>query len=157
MNLNKEIELKDSEFMTVEEKKIVLKQWRKFLEGGMVEKDFSKKLYHHLSYHCSFIAHYDQYGFYRTYFDNPEQSIRFLKQFDKDFGCVSVEYGKTWWVDGEYEDINSEMCKIADEYKTGLYRKLESNARSGDIEMAKALLRKHRISVDLELGSAPRS
>ena len=146
----KEVELKDSEFMTAKEKKMILKLWERFLKDGMVKKDFSKRLYNHLIYHCSFIAHYDQYGFYGTYFNDPKQSIEFLHQFDKDFGCVSVEYGTTWWMGGEYKDINSEMRRIADKYKTGLYERLASKAKSEDIEMAKKLLEKHGISVDLE-------
>ena len=146
----KDIELKDSEFMTAKEKKMVLKQWERFLRGGMAEKDFSKRIYEHLYLHCSFIAHYDQHGFYGTFFTDPEQSIEFLHHFDTDFGGVNGEYRTTWWVEDEYGDINSEMCKIADKYKAGLYERLESEARSGDIEMAKMLLGKHGISVDLE-------
>jgi len=147
----KDIELKDSNFMTAKEKKAVLKHWEKFLKDGVKTKDFSKKLYYHLARHCDFTAHRDQYGFYATYFDNPDQSIKFLRQFDKDSGCMSVEYGTAWWMDrGEYKDVNSEMCKIADEYKTGLYERLKDNAKSRDIEMAKKLLEKHGISVDLE-------
>jgi len=112
----RDIKLVDSRFMTAKEKKMVLEHWERFLKGGMVEKDFSKRLYDHLIYHCSFIAHYSQDGFYHTYFDDPGQSEEFLKQFDKDFGCINVEYKTTWWINDEYKDINVGMCRIADTY-----------------------------------------
>ena len=142
------IELKDCKFMSAEDKKKILKQWDSFLKVGFAYGNFTNALYEHLKMHCGFIAHFDRYGFYATYFEDPERSIAFLKQFDKDYGCVSVEHGATWWMDGEYEDINSEMCRIADEYKTWLYKNLKDDAKDRDMEIAKILLRKHGISIE---------
>ena len=144
----KDIELKDSEFMTVKEKKTVLRQWDRFLKGGMREKDFTKALYKHLINQCSFIAHFDQYGFYATYFIDPEATVKFIQQFDSTYGCVSIEYGATWWINGEYEDINTEMCRRVDKYKTVLYARLNGEARSKDIETAKVLLEKHGVTIN---------
>ncbi len=60
-------------------------------------------------------------GFYETYFADPEALQRFLDQFDRSKGCVSTEYGMTYWIrDGndvseQYYDLNNAMVDaIAD-------------------------------------------
>ena len=67
---------KDSEFMTVRDKELVLAQWRRFVERGFNFEHFTDRLYKHLTLHCSFIAHFDRSGFYSTYFENPEATIQ---------------------------------------------------------------------------------
>jgi hypothetical protein len=82
---------------------------------------FTKRLYEHLIQHCSYIAHFCRRGFYQTYFADPEALQRFLDQFDRLKGCVSTEYGMTYWIrDGndvsqEYYDLNNALVDaIAD-------------------------------------------
>ncbi len=136
--------LKDTKFMSAAEKEKVLRQWAAFLRNGLRFQDFTEALYKHLTLHCSFIAHYDRHGFYSFYFDVPEDSIRFLRQFDRDFGCVSVEYGATWWLtDPEYRDINVAMCDIFDRCKRRLCKGLRELQRERDLAQADALLAKH--------------
>jgi hypothetical protein len=61
--------LKDSKFMTAEQKKKVLRQWDKFIEGGFGFHLFTDAIYQHLNLHCGFIAHYNRAGFYSTYWN----------------------------------------------------------------------------------------
>ena len=85
-------EFKDAEFMTAHEKEMVLKQWKIFIQAGFQWKHFTERLYKHLSLHAAFIAHYNRSGFYNTYFTNPEDTIRFVSQFDEAKGCIRQRY-----------------------------------------------------------------
>lgn len=111
----------DAQFMTAQDKRKVLRAWVLFVRSGFKFTHFTKALYNHLIQHCSFIAHYDCGGFWHTYFADPGKTQRFLDQFDRLKGCVSVEYGMTYWIQGgnnvcaEYCDINNAMVDaIAD-------------------------------------------
>jgi hypothetical protein len=146
-------EFKDSEFMTAKEKGLVLAQWRRFVERGFNFEHFSDRIYKHLTLHASFIAHFDRRGFFATYFDDPEATIRFLRQFDIDYGYVSVEYGSSWWIKGEYEDINHAMCDVVETCKGRLYAELEQKVRGRDLAIASQLLSKHGVSNPLNHGS----
>jgi len=86
-------------------------------------ENISQKSYMtNLHLHCSFIAHFNLHGFYATYFDNPEQTMKFLKQFDKDYSYKSVEYGTTYWfTSDDYHDLNSEMAYSLEPYKAKIY------------------------------------
>jgi hypothetical protein len=149
------IEMKDSQFMTAKEKRKVLKQWRDFLESGLKAEKFTRALYEHLHQHCSFIAHYDQGGFYATYFTTGDGITRFLSQFDKRNAGSNgippgVEYGSTWWVNDEYGDINRAMIEIATPYIPGLLQEARKTQRGADIRKAKRLLAKHEIDLNIE-------
>ncbi len=61
--------LKDSRFMTGEQKKKVLRQWDGFIESGFSLSLFTDAIYQHLNLHCGFIAHYNRTGFYSTYWN----------------------------------------------------------------------------------------
>ncbi len=105
----------DAQYMTAQQKRRVLGDWVRFFAGGMEIKRFTKVLYEHLIQHCSYIAHYSRTGFFDTYFADPEALQRFLDQFDRSKGCVSAEYGNTYWIrDGndvseQYYDLNAAM------------------------------------------------
>ena len=144
-------EFHDSRFMSAEEKRRTLKHWELFLKSGLQREKFTEPLYHHLIQHCSFIAHYDRAGFYSTYFENGDDTVTFLSQFDDRKGMPkSVEYGGTYWLtDEDYYDINSEMLRIASKYIPVLLQQAESQQRSADITQAQALLAKHGIKIDL--------
>ena len=125
---------KSVQFMSAEEKKLVFRNWERFLvplaldePGQKIYEAFTNRLYYYLSQHCSFIAHYNRNGFYETYFANPEDTPKFLQQFDRDKGYVSWEYGATFWLDGpngDYADINRAMCEAFDPAKAGIYAAL---------------------------------
>ena len=133
----------DTQFMSAREKALVLKTWVRFLPKGLLFEDFTDRLYKHLSLHCSFIAHYDRAGFYAEYFERGEDTIRFLSQFDKRGECRSVEYGATWWLQGDYEDVNRAMIEEAAKYIPALAEKAQVTQRDADVAQARALLAKH--------------
>ena len=118
------------EFMMAEEKERVLKDWKRFIKSGFPEKFFTKRLYKHLTLHCSFIAHYDRAGFYSTYFHNPEDAVRFLRQFDKDFDYMGIECGMKYWVRrGDFRDLNLAMCEEIEKVKKELYKRLQEKEK----------------------------
>jgi hypothetical protein len=61
--------LKDSEFMSAEQKKKMLTQWNRFIERAFSFELFTSAIYQHLNLHCGFIAHYNRSGFYSTYWN----------------------------------------------------------------------------------------
>jgi hypothetical protein len=136
---------KDTQFMSAREKELVLAQWKRFVERGLNFEHFTDRLYKFLTLHASFIAHFNRSGFYSTYFENPEATIRFLNQFDGDYGFASIEYGSTWWLEGEYADINRAMCEVVEGVKGRLYSELTQKVRGRDLALASQLLAKHGI------------
>jgi len=141
-------EFRDTEFMTAQEKALVLKTWERFISKGFRWDDFSERLYQHLIMHCSFIAHYDKAGFHTTYFQKPEDTERFLNQFNRKEGAISVEYGWSLWLTGyDYSDINNAMCAVVEKYLPVHKPKLRNQARERDILTARVLLAKHGIEL----------
>lgn len=139
----KQYQFRDAEFMSAREKELVLKAWVRFLKKGLRFEDFTKRLYEHLHLHCSFIAHYNRLGFYQTYFENGEDTVRFLSQFDERGEGRSVEYGGTWWLAGDYEDLNRAMIAEASAYIPKLVEEAEARQREADLSHARKLLEKH--------------
>jgi len=158
------MEFKDVEFMSAEEKGMVLRDWERFLvklterqgptpteeDHARVLRAFTNRLYKHLHLHCSFIAHFDRRGFFDTYFTDPADTLRFLRQFDKDSDCRAVECGGSWWLRGDYADINQAMCEALLPVKAELYAKLQKEAKQRDIQAATALLAKHGIALTVQ-------
>lgn len=132
----------DGEFMSARQKELVLGAWVRFLKRGLRFADFTKRLYDHLILHCSFIAHYDRGGFYRTYFESGEETARFLSQFDNRGECRSVEYGGGW-MQGDYADLNRAMVEEAAPYIPALIENAHESQRETDLAEAKRLLAKH--------------
>jgi hypothetical protein len=133
--LNREglMKFRDAQFMTAREKELTLKAWARFVKAlavgtpQQVKRAFTKRIYHHLTQHCSFIAHYNIHGFFETYFDDPQKTSLFLRQFDGDYGYRSIEYGMTYWHHGgndvcqEYYDLNQAMCQEVEGCKRHIY------------------------------------
>ena len=142
-------QLHDSKFMSVAEKTKVLKHWEMFLRSNLEKDKFTQALYHHLTRHCSFIAHYDIHGFYATYFESGDDTMHFLSQFDTRQGIPrSIEYGMTYWLtDDDYYDVNTEMCRIAWRYIPTLELKAKNDQRHSDLAQAELLLKKHGINL----------
>lgn len=146
--------MQDTEFMTAQEKQKVLRQWELFLKSGCAKEKFTKALYHHLMQHCSFIAHYNIHGFYATYFEEGEDTARFLSQFDQRKALsdgipqCAEGYGY-YWVSGDYEDINRAMIKVASKYIPELLAKAENSQKEVDVLRAKALLAKHGLKANI--------
>jgi len=152
--------MKDSQFMTADEKRLVLKQWETFLKHGCKDGHFTNRLYKHLINNCSFIAHYDRWGFFAEYFGRHNGGkSRFLSQFDRRNAIFnargeeiappkSFEYGMTCWAEGEYADINNAMIDIAGKYIPQLLADANDQQRQADIATARVLLGKHGIRLE---------
>jgi len=136
----------DSEFMSAREKALVLKAWVRFLKNGLRREDFSDRLYKHLINHCGFIAHYSRAGYYAAYFENGEDTARFLSQFDKRGECRSVEYGGSWF-DREYEDLRIAMIEEASGYIPNLMNQASGKAKEADLAEARRLAAKHGFEI----------
>jgi hypothetical protein len=143
----KQYAFSDAQFMSAREKALVQKAWVRFLKDGLREEDFSDRLYQHLHLHCSFIAHYDRAGFYATYFENGEDTTRFLSQFDKRGECHSVEYGGSWWQSGGYEDLQRAMIEEASRYIPALMEQALGKAKEADLAEARRLAAKHGFKI----------
>ncbi len=139
----KQYAFRDVQFMTAREKALVLKAWVRFLRNGLRFGDFTRRLYEHLHLHCQFIAHYNRLGFYQTYFEQGEDTVRFLSQFDGRGECRSVEYGMSSWRDGEYGDLAQAMIEEAAPYLPNLIAQAQARGREVDLAEAKRLLAKH--------------
>ena len=140
----------DVQFMTAKEKELVFKNWQRFIKALSTDwrnafNAFTKRLYQHLTLHCSFIAHYDRHGFYQTYFADPETIPNFFRGFDRDQGYSSFEYGFNYHMNGDFNDINQAMADELEEYKHRIYTIANHEARERDLQAAKALLKKHGI------------
>ena len=142
----KQYAFSDSEFMSAREKALALKAWVRFLKNGLRREAFSDRLYRHLINHCGFIAHYSRAGYYATYFENGEDTMRFLSQFDKRGDCRSVEYGGSWF-DGEYEDLRKAMVEEASGYIPTLIEQASGKAKETDLAEAQRLAAKHGFKV----------
>ena len=142
----KQYVFRDSEFMSAREKLLVQKAWVRFLKNGLRSEDFSDRLYKHLINHCGFIAHYSRAGYYTTYFENGEDTRRFLSQFDKRGECRSVEYGGAWG-NGEYEDLRRAMIEEASGYIPALIEQASVKAKESDLAEARRLAAKHGFQI----------
>lgn len=133
---------KPTEFMSDKQKEAALREWQRFIDSGFNRKYFTGRLYDHLHLHCSFIAHFNIQGFYSSYFENPENTLKFLKQFDRDYDCKSVEYGTNYWLTSEdYHDLNSEMVKSLEPYKEKIYAGLKQKTREMKLKQIEQLKR----------------
>lgn len=146
------IEFTDAKFLSAKQKAVILRAWRRFIEGGLRRSDFFEAIYSHLSLHCAFIAHYNRHGFYEVYFVQPETKIQFLSQFDRGQGATSIEYGgQNWLMHLEYSDINNAMCAVVEEVIPVYLHRLEKEIKQRDVAIGTALLQKHGVKVDTSL------
>lgn len=157
----------DTEFMTAIEKAKIAKQWVTFMKyladgkhteynktaegsdyGTQAPKAFSKALYHHLSQHCGYIAHFNQHGFYDTYFTGGEEDLkRFFRNFEK-WDSGSYPSASAW---GDYEDIGKVMCDIYAMYKSKIFTiaKTEDNSK---FELIKEIVKRAETDEELKKG-----
>ncbi len=143
----KEYRFTSVKFMSKKEKEEVLKDWKCFIESEFSYRAFTKRIYEHLTLHCMFIAHYSKDGFYSTYFRDPEDTLKFLRQFDRDFNFKSIEYGSDVWLKGEYEDINRAMCEEIEKCKEEPYQRLNLKMRENVLREIESLCEKHAIGI----------
>jgi hypothetical protein len=113
----------DSEFLTAQEKNLILTDWMKFLILPRRER-FTVRLYRYLIGHCLFGAHYNTEEFYNFYFEDyntglgytrKQMALRFFEQF---WTGVSVEFKTDIWIEHPgYSDLNQAMVRIARLYR----------------------------------------
>ena len=127
----------------------ILKAWKRFIKNGFKWEHFTKALYEHLHLHCSFIAHYERLGFYQTYFGDPEDTLKFINQF---VTGVSVEYNATWWLHGEYADINEAMREVVKNSKDELISRLRTEViKNTDLEIQRLQAKRERFGYTWEV------
>ncbi len=135
----------DSPFMPADEKRCVFRAWTRFFKHGLQYRHFTKALYKHLILHSGYIAHYDRATFYRCYFEDGEELLRFLDQFDRSKRCTGAETGSTLWLTGTHADINNAMVDsikgMIPAFRDHARRMIERAARA-DIEAAERRLAK---------------
>jgi hypothetical protein len=148
----------DTKFMSAKDKELMVKDWERFIkalaqgdlgtvtqtEYGAISKKFTKRIYLHVSLHCGFIAHYNISGFYGEYFDRPEDTVRFIDQWDRSKGCPPAEMGGCL---PEYQDVNIAMMDIVDLYKIEIAARCHRQIKERDVAQGKALLAKHGVAV----------
>jgi len=93
----------DTEYLSADDKRKILKQWVMFCASGFSHDKFTDRLYEHLILHCGFIAHYDIDGFYCEYFGAYGYIDCFVNQMNS-YNCMSC-----------YDDINSQMKSVLSE------------------------------------------
>jgi hypothetical protein len=110
----------DAQFMTAQEKALVLKDWERFLGHGLRKAHFTRRLYQHLHLHCGFIAHYNIDGFYSTYFEAGQEIERFFEHFcsytAQNFGAYA-----------EYDDLHVAMRGTFDRHKSSITHQVEED------------------------------
>ena len=116
-----DIGFNDVEFMTANEKQLIVKNWKTFLKHGLKQEHFTRRLYQHLHLHCGFIAHYNIKGFNSTYFEAGADTERFFEQF-----CDNV----TKWGAGDYHDLNTAMMQAYREYEAGITAKAQDDIKN---------------------------
>jgi hypothetical protein len=146
----------DEQFMSAAEKQLVLKAWTIFLRHGCRLEHFSERLYHHLSLHCSFIAHFNRHGFYEFYFSVPfDHTYSFLDQFDPGKAGIAAELGELYWLMDRAtgSDLNHAMREVAGPYVAKLRYQFSESERRTDLAAASLLAAKY--GMRLADGQAP--
>ena len=64
---------------------------------------------------------------------------KFFQQWNKDAGNRSSEMQATWWLRGDYEDLNKAMIETFEEVKDKILR-IQQRRRSWMWEMGKELM-----------------
>ena len=137
------MKFKDVQYMTADDKQNVYNAWKRFVSGKFQRKHLTKKLYNHLTLHCSFIAHYNIDGFYDFYFtDNYHNMLQFINQF---VTGKSAEYGDmiSWTADPNYKDINDAMMEIMQQHADDLTTHLANKEQERELKIAEAIAGKY--------------
>ncbi len=97
-------------YLSTEGKEIFLKDRSRFNERYFKLARFTNRIYDHLIQHCEFIARYNKRGVLRDVLFGSRRPLT----FDRDAGCISVEYNMKHLLTAEgYSDINTAMAQAA--------------------------------------------
>ncbi len=124
----------NTEFLSADEKRAVLYDWKKFIKNGYSLTCFTDRLYQHLHLHCGYIAHYNRRGFYDTYWrDNVLEyarqnslTIRAVPGTFYNWTSFFVQF-QIW---GDYFDINVSMMFLLRTKLLELKQELENEVVS---------------------------
>lgn len=134
-------DFKDVEFMTAEEKRKVIRNFKKMIEkrdmGIMTERT-----YNHLHLHCGDIAHYNIHG-YRATYEWPHGFKDFIKLFENMKNGYS-----NYLLHGDYGDINKAMVEIVEYHKEQIYKEIEEYEKKQEINTLKILAKKHGLRIE---------
>lgn len=81
-----------TEWDTAEDKAKFANHFMQFVESGFKESLFQKWFYKRLSMTFGHIAHYNQLGFWETFFTRTEDKVQFLKQTIQHHPCGDPTY-----------------------------------------------------------------
>lgn len=124
------MQFKDVQFMTAKEKEKVFKNFKQVIDNRDINL-MQKSLYNHLNLHCSFIAHYNIYGFKAEY--SGQNFRRFIEWLMENHLLV--------W--GDYTDINGAMREyLAGQYKQ-ILAELDAEQANREVMLLRALAEKH--------------
>ena len=130
----------DVQFMTAVEKARVATMFERFLAADLHRDKFTRALYQHFHLHCGHIAHFDQNGFYETWFTHPSNRVDFLRQLADDH-----ESGRLYWGAGEdYRDLGQVMYDSIQRHGQRIFDLAVSATRANLEE------RRNRIDAQLE-------
>jgi hypothetical protein len=120
----------------------VIRNFKEVIESRDIDR-MSKELYHFLTLHCGFIAHYDINGFKATYRAPRDFADVFIRHFDREhryyngtYACHQEPYKDTGLTKAE---IKREFGRIVDLHKNLISR------------WANEALRKERYALYLQL------
>jgi len=121
MKITKE-QFKDVKFLSQQEKYIIAKHFKRFVENGFKREDFNNRLYEHIHTSCGFIAHYNINGFYHEYFNGCNDD---LKRFVVKYLNLEHFKGEKWLSQyngynincNEFGDLNKVLADILIENK----------------------------------------
>jgi hypothetical protein len=108
-----------TQFSTIEDKEKFANHFKKFVLSDFERSKFPKWFYNRLSITFGMIAHYNQEGFYDTFFDCNGRKVHFLKRIldypcygDSDYTFSDVEkYLQEWVRDNEILNKYIEVVK----------------------------------------------
>lgn len=148
---------KTAEFMSIREKEAVLKNWVTFLKNlkdmdkeevdshgnnmPVPFKYFTDRVYKHLSLHCGFIAHYNRFGFYQTYFSGDQTDLEGFFEKIESWGDTS---DLTDAMLAEYEKQKSTIFAKASEQTDDKFELLKECVKRAetDIELRETIINK---------------
>jgi len=101
----------DGKFSTAKEKARFANQFVRFVKSNFDLQKFTKCFYERLMNTCSHIAHYNQNGFYHTWFNTGEDRNKFITRWienpvygDPKYTYSDVERAlKQWLIDGDWQ------------------------------------------------------
>lgn len=113
----------NAEFMTAKEKELILKNWTTFLANGLKREQFTKRLYNHLHLHCGYIAHYNQFCYFSTYFESGPDTESFFETF-------MANTSEHWGANIDYKDINDAMREVFLQYEQQIRQRIDADVEN---------------------------